>query len=479
MTIQRQYSLPNCTLFLEGLSDSSASNPTDFRPLMSMLINAECRFAGVSQNLSGGREFFEGLVKAVSSYAQQFLSGVPHLEESNGSPTPVELRRGQGNLHRLIIRPTDKAAASPIELDLTTVQLFDLVEAVDQFLNDTRTLPEISVPLVPVSKKYSHTNEPLTKRALPAAIGVSSLAAAAFAFSLLPIPEVRRPEEPQPQTSSQTQNTPTATAAGSPEPTASVPPSTDIQATLANVPEITDTAELEDLNTKLFDQIDKEWEQRNFTEELTYRVTLGKDGAIIGYKPVNDAATNVKETPLLNLLYLPPGGGQATPESYADFKVVFTPRGALQVSPWKGFNPPPAPTPTPTPTPTVSLSPTPTPTLSLSPTPTPTPTTSSAGGEITDPSQLESLQQQLYTQINDKWKTKPSFERELTFKIGINSEGKIVEYEPLNQPASDYVKETPLSDLKQPVEGNSQMAHYRVVFTPRGVLQVSPWKGFR
>lgn len=485
MTIQRQYSLPNCTLFLEGLSDAPASNPTDFRPLMSMLINAECRFAGVSQTLSGGREFFEGLVKAVSAYAQQFLSGVPHLDKSNPSPAPVELQPISGNLHRLIVRPTDKVgSSSPIELDLTTVQLFDLVEAIDQFLADTRTLPELAVPLVPVSKRDIQTSEPIAKRAIPAAVGVSSLAAAAIAFSFLPIPEVRRPEEPQPQTSSQIQNSPTPLAAGTPEPTPSTPatpPASDIQTTLANVPEITEPAKLEELNSKLFDQIDKEWQQRNLAEELTYRVTLGGDGAIIGYKPVNDAATNAKETPLLNLLYLPPGGGQATPESYADFKVVFTPRGALQVSPWKGFNPPPAPTPTPTPTANLSLSPTPspTPTLSVSPTPSPTPTTSSSSSEITDPSQLETLQQQLYGQINESWKTKPTFERELTFKVGISSDGKIVEYEPLNQPASDYVNETPLSNLKQTAPGDSQMAHYRVVFTPKGVLQVSPWKGFR
>lgn len=470
MTIQRQYSLPNCTLFLEGLSDTAVTNPSDFRPLMSMLINAECRFAGVSQNLSGGREFFEGLVKAVSAYAQQFLSGVPHLDKSNNSPAPVELRPSSGNLHRLIVRPTDKiGAGSPIELDLTTVQLFDLVEAIDQFLADTRTLPELSVPLVPVSKRDIQTSEPLAKRAIPAAVGVSSLAAAAIAFSFLPIPEVRRPEEPQPQTSSQTQNTPTPTAAGTPDPTSSTPPASDIQNTLATVPEITETAKLEELNSKLFDQIDNEWKQRNLSEELSYRVTVGGDGAIIGYKPVNDAATNAKETPLLNLLYLPPGGGQATPESYADFKVVFTPRGALQVSPWKGFNPPPAPTPTASPTAS----------LSLSPSPSPTPTTSSSSSEITDPNQLETLQQQLYGQIHENWKTKPTFERELTFKVGISSDGKIVEYEPLNQPASDYLNETPLSTLKQTTPADSQMAHYRVVFTPQGVLQVSPWKGFR
>ncbi|NEQ26135.1 MAG: DUF4335 domain-containing protein, partial [Microcoleus sp. SIO2G3] len=45
MTIQRQYSLPNCKLVLEGLSDPAA--PIDpIRPLLSILVNAECHFSG-------------------------------------------------------------------------------------------------------------------------------------------------------------------------------------------------------------------------------------------------------------------------------------------------------------------------------------------------------------------------------------------------------------------------------------------------
>ena len=47
MTIQRQYSLPNCTLILEGLGDNANTlAQTDSRPLMSILINAECYLSG-------------------------------------------------------------------------------------------------------------------------------------------------------------------------------------------------------------------------------------------------------------------------------------------------------------------------------------------------------------------------------------------------------------------------------------------------
>ena len=74
MNIRRQYSLPNCTLVLEGLSDMN--NPLDNN--LSMVVNVECYFVTINQKLEGGRAFLESLVKAVSAYAQECLSGVHH-----------------------------------------------------------------------------------------------------------------------------------------------------------------------------------------------------------------------------------------------------------------------------------------------------------------------------------------------------------------------------------------------------------------
>ncbi len=81
MTIQRKYSLPNCTLLLEGLTEGTNNAHTDVRPLLSMLlVNAECDFPNSNYPiLTGGRDFLESLVRAVSGYAQEFF-------ESSASP---------------------------------------------------------------------------------------------------------------------------------------------------------------------------------------------------------------------------------------------------------------------------------------------------------------------------------------------------------------------------------------------------------
>lgn len=141
MNIQRKYSLPNCTLLLEGLSDASrGANFQELRPELSILVNAECYLSGYNQPLVGGREFFESLVRAVSGYAQEFLSSVPNPQAHNQDSELVEIQKIDTNHHKLIVHSENAPEEfntnanynkQPIEIDLNTVQLFDLVEAVD------------------------------------------------------------------------------------------------------------------------------------------------------------------------------------------------------------------------------------------------------------------------------------------------------------------------------------------------------------
>ncbi|AFY35158.1 DUF4335 domain-containing protein [Calothrix sp. PCC 7507] len=486
MNIQRKYSLPNCTLLLEGLSDASrAVHFQEMRPELSILVNAECYLSSHDQPLVGGREFFESLVRAVSAYAQEFLSSVPNPQAHSHDSELVELQKIDSNRHRLVVHSeadaetfdaNSKYTKSPVQIDLNTVQLFDLVEAVDQFFADTQTLPELSLELQPVARRSGIASQAVYKQVIPAGIGVSSVAVAALAFSLIPAPQVRPPEpKPQEQSSSATPSatpvatqstapTPTPTASLTPTPIASVTPTPtptstpvvkDLEALLNTVPEITDASQLRALNRQLYNQINPAWTNRaGLKEDLVYRVGVGMDGAIVGYKAVNQKANEeVNKTPLPNLLYNPANRSSVTNEPIAQFRVVFTSSGVPEVSPWRGY----------TRIPDV------------------------VGAKITEPKTVKSLNQKLYSTVRQNWGGTPSFERELRYRVAVNKDGSISDYEPLNQIAVDYQKETPLPKMLQAVYGSNlvapnskePLAHFQVVFQPSGKLEVLPWQGYR
>lgn len=319
MTIQRKYMLPNCTLILEGLSEINNSQSQDARPIMSILVNAECVLPHSKQSISGGRDFFESLVTAVSSYAQEFLSHVPHQAAHNNVPGLVQLQKIDGLRHRLIVLPEKEAsdgdnsiASTPTSYDLSTVQLFDLVEAVDQFFADNQTLPDLSLQLSPVSKRFTRSGQQLVKQAVPATVGASSLALAAIAFFFVPIPEVQRTPE-------------TATRSGSTQ-----------SSNLVSAPGITDPSQVVALNQKLYEQLNQAWKTKPAVKQnLIYRVGVAKDGAIKGYVADNDTAnTQVGQTPLPSLLVKPATNSTNPPEPLAQFRVVFGNNGQLQVQPW-------------------------------------------------------------------------------------------------------------------------------------------------
>jgi hypothetical protein len=225
VNIKRQYSLPNCTLILEGLSDDlSISDSKNGKSLLSLLVNVECHFVSINQKLQGGREFLESLVNATSAYAQECLSGVRHPQETQLVTNSVRIDKVAGTkLHRLAWQPSAETNEQPVEIELTTVQLFDLVEAVDQFIADSRTLPDLSLKLQPVSRRYRQPDEPLAQRVVPATVGLVGIAVSALVFFLIPVPEVRKPEEtkPQPnptQTNPNNQQSPAPGATPSPTP---------------------------------------------------------------------------------------------------------------------------------------------------------------------------------------------------------------------------------------------------------------------
>ncbi|MBC6429357.1 DUF4335 domain-containing protein [Nostoc sp. HG1] len=470
MNIQRKYSLPNCTLLLEGLSDvTRAAHFQEMRPELSILVNAECYLSGYNQPLTGGREFFESLVRAVSGYAQEFLSTVPNPQAHNQESELVEFRKIDSNRHRLIIYSegapegfdhSNNSKRPPIEIDLNTVQLFDLVEAVDQFFADTQTLPELSLELQPVTRRYGGASQALIRQAVPAAVGVSSLAVAAIAFNLIPPPQMRPPQpKPDEQTSSITNNiTAPASATATPTRTSTAntkPPVKDLEALLNTVPEITDPSQLRALNRQVYNQVHPAWTNRlGLQQDLIYRLGVAADGAIVGYKAVNkEANIGVGQTPLPNVLYNPASRPPISNEPIAQFRIVFTTQGVLQVSPWRGYAR----------TPEV------------------------VGAKITDSNIVKGLNQKLYSTVRQTWSGTPTFTRDLKYRVAVNKDGVIADYEPLNQVAFDYFRETPLPKMFNAIYGSNvaapnnkePLAHFQVIFKPSGKLEVTPWEGYQ
>ena len=285
MVVRRKYSLPGCTLIVEGLDDpngSSGSNGSARSPL-SVLVSAECHVVGKPDALSGGQEFLDELTAAISDYTQSFLGMGKVAVESPKSwvtLTPLE-----GGLHRLNLR-SPESGTDPLQLDLTTLQLFDVVDVVDQLLSDRQTLPDRHLKLLPRNRRQAKNEEPVAQRAAPLALGLSSLVVAALALSPLPVPEVDPPRDGVVESEEVSDNGPNATG---------VPPGGNDGegnldgAELATVPTIDDPNLLGALRYKLFYDIDQAWTTSpTFENDLVYRVSVGEDGAIVGYRPEGD-----------------------------------------------------------------------------------------------------------------------------------------------------------------------------------------------
>ncbi|MDY6805984.1 MAG: WD40 repeat domain-containing protein [Cyanobacteriota bacterium] len=99
--------------------------------------------------------------------------------------------------------------------------------------------------------------------------------------------------------------------------------------------------------------------------------------------------------------------------------------------------------------------------------------------EISLLGQLQELNQQLYDRLDLNWRDTPEWYYDLVYRVTVNEDGAIVSYEPANQPARDYLDRTPLPQLVDTAEVEEKpFAFFRVVMTPTGVLEVSPWQGW-
>jgi Domain of unknown function (DUF4335) len=456
MTIRRQYSLPNCTLVLDGLSDStSTSGVPDPRPVMSSLFNAECHFVGCDRPLVGGRDFLTNLVATVSNYAQEFLSGIPHpVKSPAANNSVVSLVKGdRENVHHLaatLDNDADRASSATAsveskstQINLSTVQLFDLLEAIDQFLADRRTLPDITIPLQPIAKAIA---QPIAAQAVPAGLGLASLVVAGLIGYALPAPEVTAPKSSAAPAPVVAPKTPNATApdpikTASPQPAASTPPAA-IGAVPGKTGIVTEATQLGFLERKLQHDLHQNWlGSSQVKQPVNFQVNVNQDGQIVSYQPTGTTtADQSKLTPLPKLSTQNTDPNQAI----GNFSVVFNPTGKIEIQPATTVQ-----------------------------------GTMNLGKAISDPKLQTNLAAQLKTTLQKAIAPgKPIDSQNLNYRVAVTATGEIADYEAADVRAADNEAKTPLPKLAKfnPQAAISQepLAQYQVIFQPDGKILVTP-----
>ncbi|MEM9904871.1 MAG: DUF4335 domain-containing protein [Cyanobacteria bacterium P01_D01_bin.44] len=494
MTIQRQYVLPNCSLILEGLSNNDTSD------VLSLLASAECKFVGIEQPISGGLAFFQSLVETISQYTQALLSGLPH-PPAKTETSMVQLKPGDGPYHHLIVQPESLPNAEPQpgaetaadNIKLSTVQLFDLAEAIDQFFADTQTLPDLKLQLVPLSRRYVRPSEPLAQRATPPLLGLGAFAIAAAGLFWLPIPEI---PEPRPE------NTPAETT--SEDPTRANPSLSNGDPAASTQPDSTQPTTTDpEQTTQLQAQLQADLERALLIEPptleaaLSYQVSVAENGDLIGYRAENELSlASIDQTPLPGLTYLPlePETDQNN-EPVTQFRVVFSPDGNVSVL--KLANQPPASSSlapsgesAPDEASTAALDETETAGADRGASPEPDsnprqPQTSQISGQLSQPiqtkiesaNQIATLNTQLRRDIIEN-RDRREFGETLEYRVRLAEDGTLVGYEAHNDAAETYLDETPLPELAQSADPALPQTDFLVVITEDGIVQVSPWSGW-
>ncbi|PHV63322.1 DUF4335 domain-containing protein [Cyanobacterium aponinum] len=198
-SIERQYMSPNCVLSLQGFSEESDNQ--EAISVMSVLTLAKCQIIGNSTTLQGGLTFLEHLLHAVSSYTHDLLSGLNHPVESKDKNDYIYLTNLEDKKRHLLIWQKEKGQTDDqLELELTTVQLFDLLDALDQLYQDPLTLPQLKDEIKPLSRRHRQAEVSFVEQSTPATLGFVGFTLAAIALFFIPNPNnIKDPnQEPQP-----------------------------------------------------------------------------------------------------------------------------------------------------------------------------------------------------------------------------------------------------------------------------------------
>ncbi|MEQ8467274.1 hypothetical protein [Coleofasciculus sp. E1-EBD-02] len=105
--------------------------------------------------------------------------------------------------------------------------------------------------------------------------------------------------------------------------------------------------------------------------------------------------------------------------------------------------------------------------------------------DIADYWDVKKIEKILYSSIKQRWKTNLSTSiGKLKYLVGVNRNGSMIIYEPINPVSSDNVDQTPLPELASDSscvtwedEHLTGFAKFKVVFIPPGILQIYSWRG--
>ena len=433
MTIRRQYQLPNCSLVLDGLSIDPSPGSED---VMSLLVNAECRISGLERSLNGGYNFFAALVRAVSQYAQEVLSGFAHPQVVEGEPLLVHINPGDGPYHHLVVQPEiadigEGGDGRAIDIKLSAVQLFDLTEAVDQFFADHQTLPELEPALSPLARKFVRNDEPLSERMVPAVLGVGGLVAATMALGLLPVPELR---DPTVETSEQIESIDVVAEGDADSLSSGDPgePDDDVEVAAVPLDEAASEASAEEEADEATEAIAEESDVDADAEETEETTSEAEDET--------DEVAELEEADLESDSEEDDFEEDDSEEADEETRPTIAAEGGNNsVTTARVDEEPPV--------------------------------------AIRGLADVRSLNSQLKQKIVEN-REQPRFGDAVSYRVRMSEDGRILGYRPIDSSADSAVDETPLPELVENASEETPAVDYRVVFTERGVVEVGPWLGW-
>ncbi|MBD2152145.1 DUF4335 domain-containing protein [Pseudanabaena sp. FACHB-1277] len=189
--LQRNYSLPSCTLLVEGISTGG--------DVLSIVTSFGCRFNHHPEPIVGGLELLKAMVSVIGAYAQSLASN--NSMQSNNEQVQIAPEGKHFHVLSVMLNQSDANNPKQMQVKLNTIQLFDLMESLDRLCCDPTTLPEVNLTSQAAAQR---TNSLLGNQVIPAIAGVFSVAIAASLLYLIPTPK----PDPKPTLPQQTQPLP-------------------------------------------------------------------------------------------------------------------------------------------------------------------------------------------------------------------------------------------------------------------------------